>query len=249
MPPVIDGNSVLAVVPARSGSKGIPDKNMACLGGLSLIARAARTLSQISWIDRRVVSTDSPRYADEARDHGLDAPFLRPRDLSSDNAGAFETLLHALRTCEEIDRCTYQLLVVAEPTSPLRETGDIEQTVHSLLEANADAALTVSRIDSKCHPNKAFRLVDGRLQFYTPEGQTVTSRHQLQPLYARNGLCYCFRRDTLLVKQALLTDQTVPVITERLVANVDDPVDLLWAEFLLDRVYGRPGAGEKLERR
>jgi CMP-N-acetylneuraminic acid synthetase len=234
---MIDGKSVLAVVPARSGSKGIPHKNMARVGGLSLIARAGRVLSKIPWIDRRVISTDSSRYAEEARAHGLDAPFLRPDELSGDAVGAFETLVHAIRACEETDRCSYDLLIVAEPTSPLREPGDIEQTVQRILETNADAAFTVSRVDTKCHPHKVFRISDERLSFYAQEGQNVTSRHQVDPLYARNGLCYCFRRETLLVKKTLISDNVVPVITDRLVANIDEPVDLLWAQFIVERLY------------
>jgi CMP-N-acetylneuraminic acid synthetase len=73
------------------------------------------------------------------------------------------------------------------------------------------------------------------LKFYTPVGETVTRRQQLEPLYSRNGLCYCFRRETLLIKQALITQNTVPVLTERSVVNIDDPLDLLWAQFLVDR--------------
>jgi CMP-N-acetylneuraminic acid synthetase len=186
---MIEGQFVLAIVPARSGSKGIPNKNMACVGGLSLIARAGEILSRIPWIDRKVISTDSRAYAEEAQAHGLDAPFLRPDNLSGDNAGALETIMHALESCERLDGRRYGLVVVAEPTSPLRNPGDIERTVATLLSTRADSAATVSRIDSKCHPHKIFAVVDGRLEFYTPAGHTVTHRQGLEPLYARDGLC------------------------------------------------------------
>lgn len=232
---MIDGKSVLAIVPARSGSKGIPDKNMACLGGLSLIARAGRVLSQISWIDRRVLSTDSPAYAEEGKRHGLDAPFLRPGELSGDSSPALDVIVHALKTCEQADNRAYDFVVLAEPTSPLREASDIDSTMEALLETGADSALTVSRLDTKCHPLKALAIVDRRLAFHSKRGELVSSRHTLEPLYARNGLCYCFRRRTLLEKKALITEFTVPVVTERPVANVDDRIDLLWAEFLLDK--------------
>jgi CMP-N-acetylneuraminic acid synthetase len=233
---MIEGRTVLAVVPARSGSKGISNKNMAKVGGLSLIARAGEVLSQIPWLDRCVISTDSPCYAEEARVHGLSAPFLRPKELSGDTAGALETIVHALQTCEQLDGRTYDLIVLAEPTSPLREPDDIAWTVKLLLETGADTALTVSRIDTKCHPHKVFELIDGRLKFLTPLGKTVTGRQQLDPLFSRNGLCYCFRRETLLTKRSLITDNTVPVITHRPVVNIDEPLDLLWAEFLLEKL-------------
>jgi CMP-N-acetylneuraminic acid synthetase len=224
------------VVPARSGSKGIPDKNMAQIGGLSLIARAGAVLSRIPWLDRRVISTDSPRYAEEACVHGLDAPFLRPKELSGDTAGALETIVHALQTCEQLDDRTYDLIVLAEPTSPLREPDDIAWTVKTLLETSADSSLTVSQIDTKYHPHKVFEIINDRLKFFTSMGKTVTGRQQLEPLFSRNGLCYCFQRETLLTKRALITDHTVPVITQRPVVNIDEPLDLLWAEFLLERL-------------
>lgn len=232
---MIDGQTVLAVVPARSGSKGIPDKNMAVFGGKSLIARTAEVLSMIPWIDRRVISTDSPRYAEEARTHGLDAPFLRPAELSSDSAGALETIMHAVVACEELDGRYYDLIILAEPTSPLRMPSDIEATVAAVLSTKADSAVTVSRIDTKCHPQKVFAISGEYLRFYAPSGRSVTSRQQLTALYWRNGLCYCFRRETLFKKQALITEHSIPVLTERPVANIDEPLDLLWTQFLFER--------------
>jgi CMP-N-acetylneuraminic acid synthetase len=233
---MIDGQFVLAIVPARSGSKGITDKNMARLGGLSLIARAGEVLATIPWIDRKIISTDSPAYAAEAKAHGLDVPFLRPHHLSGDSAGALETIVHALESCEATDGRRYGLVVLAEPTSPLRNPNDIEQTVGAVISTVADSAATVSRIDSKSHPHKIFRVVDGFLKFYTTAGPTITYRQSLDPLYYRNGLCYCFRRETLLVRRALFTEKSVPVFTGRPVANIDEPIDLLWAEFLISRL-------------
>jgi CMP-N-acetylneuraminic acid synthetase len=232
---MIQGLSVLALVPARSGSKGIPDKNLARICGLSLIARTGIVLGQLPWIDRRVISTDSRLYAEEGRLYGLEAPFMRPPELSTDNAGALETFIHALETCERLYGQRYDLLIVTEPTSPLREPDDIEATVNTLLRTGADSAVTVSRVDTKAHPHKVFSIVDGRLRYFNAKGAGVTARQSLEPLYSRNGLCYCYRRETLLSKHSLITGNTVSLITDRPVANVDEPLDLLWAEFLLER--------------
>jgi CMP-N,N'-diacetyllegionaminic acid synthase len=244
---MIEGHGVLAIVPARSGSKGIRDKNMTVLGGLSLIARAGELLARIAWIDRKVISTDSPRYAEEAQAHGLEAPFLRPESLSNDDSGALETIVHALLTCEQYDRKTYDLIVLVEPTSPLRQPSDIELTVRTLLRTGADSALTVSLIDTKSHPDKIFSVEEGLLKFFTPTGKNVTRRQRLTPLYSRNGLCYCFWRETLLTKQALITQNTVPVFTDRPVANIDEPLDLLWAQFLLDKAVNNYSVGCNIE--
>jgi CMP-N-acetylneuraminic acid synthetase len=220
---------------------------MAPVGGLSLIARAGEILSRIPWIDRKVISTDSRVYAEEAEAHGLEAPFLRPDNLSGDSAGALETIVHALENCEASDGRRYGLIVLAEPTSPLRNPSDIERTVKTLLSTGADSALTVSQVDTKCHPHKIFAVINGFLEFYTPAGRTVTHRQGLEPLYARNGLCYCFTREALLTQKALFTKNTVPVFTERPVANVDEPIDLLWAEFLLKTLPGNAAQGADIE--
>ena len=93
---MLNGKRILAVVPARSGSKGIPHKNLQPLQGISLIGWAGRTLQAVSFLDARVISTDSPAYAREGARYGLDAPFLRPRTLSTDRAAAIDVARHAL---------------------------------------------------------------------------------------------------------------------------------------------------------
>ena len=162
---------------------------------------------------------------------------MRPAILSSDTATALDTFVHALQKCEDLDGVRYDLVVVTEPTSPLREPGDIEATVTALLESDADSAVTVSQVDTKTHPDKVLRIESGRLRFYTEQGMAVTTRQVLQPLYSRNGLCYAFKRATLLEKRALITGNTTSVVTTRPVANIDEPLDLLWAEFLLERPF------------
>ena len=230
-----EGYSVLAIVPARSGSKGIANKNMALVGGMSLIARAGEVLASLPWIDRKIISTDSPHYAAEGQSHGLDAPFLRPAHLSGDEAGAFDTIVHALEACEELDDRQYDVIVLTEPTSPLREPSDVDQTVKKLLETGADSAMTVSRLDTKFHPDKILVVSDGLIDFYSRIGKAVVGRQQLESLYSRNGLCYAFRRVTLLTDRALITRNTAAVLTERPIANIDEPIDLLWAQFLYQR--------------
>jgi CMP-N,N'-diacetyllegionaminic acid synthase len=230
-----EGYSVLAIVPARSGSKGIANKNMALVGGMSLIARAGEVLARLPWIDRKIISTDSPDYAAEGRSHGLDAPFLRPAHLSGDKAGAFDMIVHALEACEQLDGRQYDVIVLTEPTSPLREPSDVDRTVNKLLESDADSAITVSRLDTKFHPDKIIVVSDGLVNFYSHIGKAIVGRQQLESLYCRNGLCYAFRRVTLLTHRALITRNTAAVLTERPIANIDEPIDLLWAQFLYER--------------
>lgn len=230
------GKTILAVVPARSGSKGIPHKNMKKIRGRSLIGWAGRTLAAIGWIDAKVISTDSKSYAAEAKRNGLAAPFLRPAKLSTDAAGAMETMQHALFACEDYYQKRFDILLIIEPTSPLRVKKDIEQCVRQLIQTGADSSLTVSPLSTKSHPNKIFTIDHDRVAFYGKEGRRIQSRHQLSgDYYWRNGLCYALTRECLVNKKAVITDNTVPIVVQRPVSNIDDPLDLEWATFLMGR--------------
>lgn len=230
------GQSVLAVVPARSGSKGLPNKNMRPLAGKSLIAHAADILAALPWVDRKIISTDSQDYAREAKAHALAAPFIRPPHLSTDTAGAIETLQHALTTTEELDARRYDIILIIEPTSPLRIPADIESSVDLLLATAADSVVTVSPIDTKFHPMKLLAIENERINYYLPQGQGIKARQQLGGQYCfRNGLCYALTRDCLMSQQKIFTDNTRPLVINRPIANIDDASDFEWAEFLLTR--------------
>ena len=227
------GKRVLAVVPARSGSKGVRDKNMKILGGLSLIARAAECLNELDWLDAKVLSTDSNRYADEGKKYGLQVPFLRPDLLSSDNATAIDTMVHALQESEKVFDTEFDILLIIEPTSPFRIASDIEGTCRELIENNVDSVVCVSPLNTQYHPAKVLNINNERLQYYETRGENITARQQLEILYAKNGICYALTRDCLLNKREIVTDNSLPFVIDRHIVNIDDPIDIKWAEFLI----------------
>ena len=227
------GKRVLAVVPARSGSKGVKDKNMKILGGISLIARAAKCLSELDWIDSKILSTDSNRYADEGRKYGLQVPFLRPDFLSNDSATAKDTMVHALKESERVFDLEFDILLIIEPTSPFRISSDIENTCRELIENNADSVVCVSPLDAKCHPAKALTIQNGRLKHYDQKGKDITARQKLESLYGRNGICYAITKKCLLNNKDIITSRTKAFLVERYIVNIDEPIDIKWAEFLV----------------
>lgn len=237
---MIAGRRVLAVVPARSGSKGIPDKNMIEVDGRSLIAWTGLCLEQCASLDCAVISTDSERYAEEGRRHGLEAPFLRPPELSSDLATALDTVTHALLATEERSGEHFDIILVTEPTCPLRRPEDVEGTLRTLVERGADSAVAVSRADAKFHPRKALRMVGTRLEYYEPSGATVTARQTLEPLYYRNGACYAITRRCLLELQMIIGPVCEAYPIDRWLPNIDDPRDVALARFLVaEQAQGR----------
>ena len=232
---MLDGRSIVAIVPARSGSKGIPGKNLRELQGLSLIGWASRTLAAAPFVDRRVLTTDSEEYAAEGKRHGLDAPFLRPPHLSGDVAGAVETVQHALAAVEAIDGRFYDIVLIVEPTSPLRHASDLEAAARRLIESGADSVVTVTLLPAKFHPRKVLVDRDGGLDFLSPDGRSVVARQSLDPLYFRDGVCYALTRACLLEQKAIFGRRTLAQVTPHRTVNIDEPWELDWAAFLLER--------------
>lgn len=230
------GLSVLAVVPARGGSKSIPKKNLQPLKRLSLIGHAARIIRGLDWVDAAVLSTDDEEHAREGRLHGLDVPFLRPEDLASDTAKSVDMWRHAWLASEEHFGRRFDLSVLLEPTSPLRRAEDVVATVAAMVDHNAPAAATISPTPAHYTPHKTLTLTNRqRIGFYLDDGARFSRRQDIPAYYHRNGACYAVRRETLVDQRQIIERDAVAVVIGRPMVNIDEPLDLLWAEFLIDR--------------
>jgi len=229
------GKTCLVVVPARGGSKGIPLKNLQEVGGKSLIARVGDVLRELPWVDSAVVSTDHEEIAAVAEAAGIAAPFRRPESLSGDQIGDVDVLLHALECMEQLDDKRYDIVVMLQPTSPLRRAEDVTSAVAKLVEEELDAVWTVSETDSKAHPLKQLVVSESGLNYYDPDGAAIVARQQLTPVYHRNGVAYAFTRDCLTEQGTVLGSRTGAVVLEGMQANIDTAFDLLLAEFMLSQ--------------
>lgn len=225
------GKSVLAVVPARGGSKGIPRKNLAKVAGLSLVAHAARLTTRMPWLDRAVLSTDDPEIAEEGRLHGLEVPFTRPAELASDEASAVEMWAHAWLASEVRYGCRFDCSVLLQPTSPLREREDVERAVEAMLAGGHGAAATVGRVPAHFSPEKLLVMRDGVLRFLHPDGPRHVNRQTIPAYYARNGLCYAAMRGQVVEHRQIVETDCAAVLIDRFVPNIDDPVDLEIARY------------------
>jgi CMP-N,N'-diacetyllegionaminic acid synthase len=235
---------ILAIVPARGGSKGLPRKNLRAVGGVPLVARVGDVVRSCPSIDRTVVSTDDEEIAAVAVGAGIDAPFRRPAELSGDVIGDVDVLQHALRATEQDDGTHYDAVVMLQPTSPLRTAAQVETAIALLVEHDLDAVWTVSPTDGKAHPVKQLRLADGLLTYDHPDATSIVARQQLAPLWHRNGVAYVLRR-ACLESGVLLGARTGGSVIDGPVANIDDALDLAWADFLLAR-QGQPDADPAL---
>jgi CMP-N,N'-diacetyllegionaminic acid synthase len=227
---------VLVVIPARGGSTGVKLKNLRQVGGLPLVARAAMVAKELEFADRIIVSTDHPKIAEVAKSFDVDAPFMRPDNLSGPTVGDWDVLNHALIELERLDSVTYDIVVMLQPTSPSRTAAHVRDTVGRLANNGLDAVWTVSETDSKAHPLKQFLLTEnGELQYYDPRGAEIVARQQLSPLYHRNGIAYAMTRSCLLDQKSIKGRRTAALIIREPVVNIDTEFDLELANFIFSR--------------
>ena len=229
------GLSVLAVVPARGGSKGIYKKNLREIDGLSLIAHAGDLLQEIPWVDQKIISTDDLEMQEEGIEHGLSAPFLRSAEIATDESSSKDVLKDAWQKAEEYFARIFDICLLIEPTSPLRERSDVEATIKALIDLNASAALTVSQTPAHYTLEKSL-LIDeeGSVSFRLETPTDFSIRQRIQAVYHRNGLCYAFKRRQLFDYDCLIERDTVAVISDREIVNIDTEFDLKLAGWLFD---------------
>lgn len=231
---MLNDRRILVVVPARGGSKGVPLKNLRTVGGTSLVAHVGRVLAEMPEVDRAVVSTDHEGIAEAARAAGIDAPFLRPPALSGDRIGDYEVLCHALEATEAVDGQRYDVIVMLQPTSPLRTPAQVRETVTRLVDGDYDAVWTVSATDLKHHPLKQLVIDDGgAMSLYDDAGRAIIARQQLTPTYHRNGIAYAFTRQCLVEQGSIYGKRMGAVVIHGPVVNIDTEDDLERANALV----------------
>ena len=232
---MLKGKSILVVVPARGGSKGVKLKNIRTINGVPLVALVGHVVKELSYVDRAVVSTDHPEIAAIARGAGLDVPFMRPEELSGDFVSDWAVLNHALRECERLDGRQYDVVVMLQPTSPFRKPQHVTAAVEKLIKGGYDAVWTVSETDSKAHPLKQLVIRKDVLDFYEPAGTHIIARQQLAPVYHKNGVAYVMTRDCILNTKNIKGERTSFVVIDEFMVNIDTELDFKLAEFVLQQ--------------
>ncbi len=187
---------VLGIVPARGGSKGVPGKNVRPLAGHTLLEYTARAARESGVLDRVILSTDAPAIADAGRLAGLEVPFMRPAALAADDTPMLQVVQHALDALAR-GGWSPDIVVLLQPTSPLRQAAHIRDAVTTLRETKSDSVVTVVEVPRHLSPDYVMRIDEGRLTPFLPEGARVTRRQDARPAYSRDGTVYAFRRSTI----------------------------------------------------
>lgn len=222
----------LAIIPARSGSKGLKDKNIKKLNGKPMIAYTIEAASKSGIFDNIVVSTDSQAYADIAKAYGASVPFLRPDYLASDEATTNDVTVYTISKLKQ-SGFSYDYLMILQPTSPLRQPEDVIGAVKLLFEKDATSIVSVCEVE---HPPLYINTLDEKLSMNGFLAKDVKTRRQLLPKYYRlNGAIYLCEVEHYLSDGDLYSEKSYAYIMDKNRSiDIDDEFDFIIAENLMN---------------
>lgn len=227
---------VLAIIPARGGSKGVPRKNIRMVNGKPLIAYTIEpALAVKDRLHRLIVSTDDEEIAAIAREYGAEVPFMRPADLGGDKIPMVPVLQHAVKTVEEMDGVKIDWVLLLQPTCPFRLPEDILAALDLAAEGGCDSVISVVRVLSH-HPILMKKIENNQLlPFMIEEVEGTRRQDYAPPAYMRNGCIYLTNRDNLLKNNSIWGKIIRPyVMPEERSVNVDSELDMKLVEFMLE---------------
>lgn len=225
---MIDSKKILAIIPARGGSKGIPRKNIKKISGKPLIAWTIEESKKSRYLDRIIVSTEDEEIAEISKSFGAEVPFLRPKELSEDTTPGIEPILHAIEALPG-----YDYVMLLQPTSPLRTVEDIDMIISLMIEKDYKSMVSVCLSDKT--PSWMFKLTqEDNLESYVQE-EVVTRRQEGEELYSLNGAIYLINSKELTNNKSFFTSNTKGfVMPKERSFDIDDSVDFKICEKFLD---------------
>lgn len=233
---MIRGRKIIALIPARGGSKGIKDKNIVLLKGKPLIQYSIDAAKNSKYIDRIIVSTDSKKIAEVAKSLGAEVPFLRPVELASDNSKTIEVVLHAVHWLED-NQSSYDALVLLQPTQPLRTSGDIDDAIEKYLNNGENSLVSVCKVSD--NPILIRTIDDSGLLVNLLDRNSTIRRQDMPEYYKVNGAIYINKIEDLKVETSF-NDNTVPyIMREDHSVDIDDISDLDMAEWIMSKNQNR----------
>ena len=235
---MINDRSVLAVIPARSGSKGLKGKNILQLNGKPLIAWTIEAARGSKYIDNLLVSTDDKKISEIANKYHCQTPFLRPLELSLDETPTIDVILHAINYYLNLGK-KYDYFILLEPTSPLRDSHDIDKALE-LLDSSRDFAnsiVGVSKVESS-HPFFDVKIKEsGLIEPYANNKFKTVRRQDIDELFYFEGSIYISKTDELINEKSFLHEKTLPYTVPRWKSlEIDELLDLILAESIMNNL-------------
>ena len=228
---MFSNRSVLAIIPARGGSKSVPHKNIKLLGGEPLIAYTIGAALSSNYIDRTILSTDSKEIARTAESYGAEV-IERPYELAQDDTPSLLVFQHAINYLETVKGFLPDILVLLQPTSPLRITEDIDEAVRKFLEIGCDSIVSVCEAEHP--PHWMYTMEDDRLKPIIKGSEKITRRQDAPKVYRLNGAVWVTSKDIIMKQNRIHGDDTRAYIMpiERSI-DIDTELDFRIAELLM----------------
>lgn len=229
-------NDMIALIPARGGSKGLPGKNIKNLCGKPLIAHTIGAALNASGIDRVVVTTDSEEIAEIAKQYGAEVPFLRPEELAGDTSSAVDVYLHAVDFLQKESGQEIQKFMVLLPTAPLRGSENIEQALKEFYEKKAETLISMKEAETPISWYYGMN-EEGRVKNLGFDGQNAVKNRQVNNVYyIPNGAIYILDTRLLREKRTYYSDNTVAyLMSQEESVDIDCALDFKIAELLLSQ--------------
>ncbi|MFC2097945.1 cytidylyltransferase domain-containing protein [Bacteroidota bacterium] len=225
---------ILAIIPARGGSKRLPGKNIRQIAGKPLITWTIDAGLKSKYISRLIVSTDNSEIADTARTYGCEVPFMRPERLSEDNTSSFDVIENCIEFLKNNEKSEYDFVVLLQPTSPLRSANNIDKAIELLFEKNGKAVISVCETEHSPLWSNTLEKNLSMHNFLKPEYNKTPSQ-QLPEYYRLNGAIYiCEIKSLLKEKNFFLKDNIYAyIMSKKESIDIDDQIDFDLAELYL----------------
>lgn len=234
-----DCNEILAIIPARGGSKGLSRKNIKLLGGKPLIAWTIQATSKSKYINRVVVSTEDKEIQEISLEYGAQVPFLRPVDLAEDNTPGIDPIIYTVSQLLLTEDYKPDYVMILQPTSPLRTACHLDESIELFLKSSDDYDSLISVTELE-HPTQWNRTIDENM--YLKKIENYDDRNQFQrqsfsKTYRLNGAIYIVKTDILLEQKLIETDRTYSYVMNRESSiDIDTVEDFSYAEYLLNKI-------------
>ena len=225
---------ILAIIPARAGSKGIKDKNIINLNGKPLIAYSIESGLKSKYIDKVVVTTDGEEIAKVSKSYGAEVPFMRPDYLSSDTAKTIDVVMHCIEELKKLGE-QYDYMVLLQPTQPLRQSCHIDEAIELILAKDEEALVSVSKV--KDHPILMRTIDENGYAVNLLEGSSTKRRQEFPNFYKVNGAIYINKINENLNNETSLNDnKLVYIMDEKYDVDIDEMLDLQIAEIAISNI-------------
>ncbi len=224
---------MLAIIPARGGSKGLPGKNIKSLNGKPLIAYTIEAALKSNLISRIIVSTDDEEIASVSKDFGAEVPFLRPKELASDTAKSLDVFLYTLRLLEHDEGAKIDNVAILQPTSPLRTSVHLDESILLFHEKAADSVISYCE---EHHPIFWHKFIDSGGKFLEIfDGDFLKNRQEVPRTYFPNGAIYVFKSQLLFDGKYYNNNSFAYLMDRTSSLDIDCIEDFEYAEFLMQK--------------